>query len=63
MILKKKICMLGAFGVGKTSLVRSFVESIFSEDYLSTIGVQISQKTVQVGPPQSRQDRRPDKNP
>ena len=48
MMLKKKICMLGAFGVGKTSLVRAFVESIFSEDYLSTIGVRISQKTVQI---------------
>ena len=41
--------MLGAFGVGKTSLVRTFVHSVFSEEYLSTIGVQISQKTAHVG--------------
>jgi small GTP-binding protein len=47
--LKKKICLLGAFGVGKTSLVRAFVHSIFSEEYLSTIGVQISEKTVRIG--------------
>jgi len=41
-----KICMVGAEGVGKTSLVRRYVDNQFSEDYLSTIGVQISQKTV-----------------
>ena len=45
-ILSKKICMLGTFGVGKTSLVRRFVYSIFEEKYLSTLGVQISQKQL-----------------
>ena len=44
--LQKKICMLGGFGVGKTSLVRRFVESIFSETYLTTVGVKIDKKTV-----------------
>lgn len=38
--------MLGAFAVGKTSLVQRFVHSIFSEKYLTTIGVKIDQKTV-----------------
>ena len=38
--------MLGAFGVGKTSLVRRFVYNKFDEKYLSTIGVQISQKLL-----------------
>jgi len=37
----KKICMVGANRVGKTSLVRRFVESIFSEKYESTLGVRI----------------------
>jgi small GTP-binding protein len=46
--LQKKICMLGAFSVGKTSLVRRFVESIFSEAYLTTVGVKIDKKTVQL---------------
>jgi len=44
--VSKKICMLGSFGVGKTSLVRRFVYNKFDEKYLSTIGVQISQKDV-----------------
>ena len=47
--LKKKICMLGTYGVGKTSLVRHFVQSIFDDSYLSTIGVKIDRKTVHLG--------------
>lgn len=42
----KKIVMLGHFGVGKTSLVRQFVDSAFSEDYLVTIGVQVKKKSL-----------------
>src|SRR5918996_1126978 len=37
-MLQKKICMLGAFAVGKTSLVARYVKSIFSEKYLTTVG-------------------------
>ncbi|OAB80412.1 Rab family GTPase [Cochleicola gelatinilyticus] len=42
----KKIVMLGHFGVGKTSLVRRYVDSAFSEDYLVTLGVQVKSKEV-----------------
>jgi small GTP-binding protein len=38
--------MLGDFNVGKTSLIRRFVEHQFSDQYLSTVGVKISKKTV-----------------
>jgi len=38
--------MLGAFSVGKTTLVRRYVESVFSEKYLTTVGVKIDKKTV-----------------
>jgi small GTP-binding protein len=38
--------MLGEFAVGKTSLVRQFVYSIFSDTYQTTIGVKIDKKTV-----------------
>jgi small GTP-binding protein len=48
-MLKKKICMVGQFGVGKTSLVRRFVDSIFDERYHTTIGVKIDRKDVTVG--------------
>lgn len=44
----KKICMMGAFAVGKTSLVRRFVHSIFSDSYQTTIGVMISKKSLTV---------------
>ena len=47
-MLKKKICMVGQFGVGKTSLVRCFVDSIFDERYLTTIGVKIDRKDLSV---------------
>ena len=47
-MLQKKICMLGGFGVGKTSLVSRFVTSIFSDTYLTTIGVKIDKKTFAV---------------
>ena len=45
-MIQKKICMVGAFGVGKTSLVSRFVRSIFSEKYQTTVGVKIDKKVV-----------------
>lgn len=45
-IIQKKICLLGDFAVGKTSLVRRFVDGRFDDRYLSTIGVKISRKTL-----------------
>jgi len=48
-MIQKKICMIGAFGVGKTSLVARFVRSIFSEKYQTTVGVKIDKKVVEVG--------------
>ena len=47
-MIQKKICMLGSFAVGKTSLVRRFVESIYSESYQTTVGVKIDKKVVSV---------------
>jgi small GTP-binding protein len=48
-VLQKKICMLGGFSVGKTSLVKRYVASVFSETYLTTVGVKIDKKTVDLG--------------
>jgi len=48
-MIQKKICMLGAFAVGKTSLVGRFVRGIFSDKYHTTVGVKIDKKVVGVG--------------
>jgi small GTP-binding protein len=40
--------MLGAFSVGKTSLVKRYVDSVFSETYLTTVGVKIDKKVVEL---------------
>jgi len=48
-MLQKKVCLLGSYAVGKTSLVRQFVDSIFSETYKTTIGVMIDKKNVKSG--------------
>jgi small GTP-binding protein len=47
-VLKKKICLMGSFGVGKTSLVARFVHSLFSDKYHTTVGVKIDKKIVSV---------------
>lgn len=47
-MIKKKICMVGVFAVGKTSLVQRFVKSMFSEKYLTTVGVKIDKKTMEI---------------
>ena len=47
-VIQKKICLLGAFAVGKTSLIRRYVQSVFDEKYITTIGVKVDKKTVTV---------------
>jgi small GTP-binding protein len=44
--IKKKICLIGSFAVGKTSLIQRYVYDRFDEKYLTTIGVKISQKAL-----------------
>lgn len=47
-MLQKKVCVLGAYAVGKTSLISRFVKSVFSEKYHTTVGVKIDKKEVQL---------------
>ena len=44
----KKIVLVGHFNVGKSSMIRRFVENVFSDDYQVTIGVHILKKTIQI---------------
>jgi len=48
MQVSKKIVVLGHFGVGKTSLIRRFVEDSFSDNYKVSIGVHITKKVVNI---------------
>ncbi|MEM6445992.1 MAG: Rab family GTPase [Cyanobacteria bacterium P01_D01_bin.123] len=56
-LVSKKICLIGDYGVGKTSLIRRFVERQFSDQYLSTVGVKISRKTLQIPGSEASSDR------
>ena len=47
-MIQKKICLLGGFGVGKTSLISRYVHSMFSDKYLTTVGVKIDKKSVTI---------------
>ena len=47
-MIKKKICLIGSFAVGKTSLTRRFVSDEFSDDYLTTLGVKIERRDVEL---------------
>jgi small GTP-binding protein len=46
--VSKKVCLLGDFATGKTSLVRRFVFDLFDDRYMSTIGVKVSRKVIAV---------------
>jgi small GTP-binding protein len=48
MNISKKIVLVGHFGVGKSSLIRRFVQNAFSEEYKVTIGVQIHKKEIAI---------------
>ena len=50
-VISQKICLIGDFSVGKTSLIRRFIEDKFSDRYLTTVGVKISRKPVMINSP------------
>ncbi len=47
-MIHKKVCMLGGFAVGKTSLVRCFIDNVYSQSSRTTLGVKIDNKVVSV---------------
>ena len=54
--LKRKIILLGDGAVGKTSLIDQYVYNTFSENYLRTVGVRVSQKMLKFNTPRGLVD-------
>lgn len=52
---RRKICLLGDGGVGKTSLIRRFVEDIFDDKYVTTLGTKVTMKELNIDSPQNKQ--------
>jgi len=48
-MIQMKLCMVGSFAVGKSSLVMRYVQSLFSDSYQTTVGVKVDKKDVVVG--------------
>jgi small GTP-binding protein len=46
--ISRKVCLLGDYAVGKTSLVQRFVYNLFDDKYLSTMGVKVARKTLAI---------------
>lgn len=49
-VLKAKICLIGEAAVGKTSLIRRYVEDAFEDRYISTLGSKVSLKRIWLTP-------------
>jgi small GTP-binding protein len=50
--MKTKVCLVGEAAVGKTSLIRRFVQDIFDDSYITTLGAKVSKKEIQVEVPE-----------
>ncbi len=50
--MKTKVCLVGEAAVGKTSLIRRFVQDIFDDSYITTLGAKVSKKEIQVEIPE-----------
>lgn len=46
-VVTSKVCVVGDFAVGKTSVVERFVNNQFSEKYLTTVGVKVDTKEIE----------------
>ena len=49
--MKGKVCLLGDNAVGKTSLIRRYVLNVFEDKYITTIGTNITKKSIKLRNP------------
>jgi len=49
-VLKAKVCLVGEAAVGKTSLIRRYVDNAFDDKYISTLGSKVSLKKIWLTP-------------
>lgn len=47
-LVRRKVCLVGEQGVGKTSLIRRFLGEPFDDSYLRTLGAAVSKKEVEI---------------
>src|SRR5207253_4979715 len=53
--VKAKVCLVGDVAVGKTSLIRRFVQDEFDDRYITTLGAKVSKREMQFGTPDRTQ--------
>src|SRR5216117_2404654 len=44
--IKTKVCLVGEAAVGKTSLIRRFVQDEFDDRYITTLGAKVSKREM-----------------
>src|SRR6266511_3016357 len=54
--MKVKICLVGEGAVGKTCLIRRFIQDQFDDRYISTLGAKVSKKEIKVDGPNGGTD-------
>ena len=50
--MKTKVCLVGEAAVGKTSLIRRYVEDQFDDRYITTLGAKVSKRVEAFRPPE-----------
>src|SRR3989442_7009222 len=46
--LKAKVCLVGDVAVGKTSLIKRFMQDQFDDRYISTVGTKVTKKYLDI---------------
>lgn len=52
--IKLKICLVGEYEVGKTCLIKKYVFNQFSDNYVCTIGTNVTKKKIKIRDPKTK---------